>query len=321
MQASLIGQELGDYLVDELVADGPFSWIYKLKHKHRPEWKALKFSKPISLVQNPDYSVPFATQALTVVLGGTSFVTPDTVQLLLLQQDKLSSKHDKLVRIDDVQITKSGCGIIMEWLEGKTLRELMQSGPLSISLVLEIAQSMNELSQKDSFGHHGDLKPENILVTNDGIKLLDPGHFGPLDCEEGPIESCIVTSPSYYPFLSPDDVLALGIMCWEAALGFHPLDGLTDSKLIDQTRAGKELIDLVRAEELIGRHFLTPLLQIIPPSEIKPSMSKDVESFLLQCLRLSFDKSGKLNNGRGFSSFSEMTVNLENLLEKNIKHL
>ena len=67
---------------------------------------------------------------------------------------------------------------MMELVEGKTFRELMDDGPLSTEKMLPLATQIAEgLSKAHAAGIvHRDLKPENLMVTEDGlVKILDFG--------------------------------------------------------------------------------------------------------------------------------------------------
>jgi predicted ATPase len=82
-----------------------------------------------------------------------------------------------------VTIYELGCGgpthyIAMELVEGKTLRELITSGSLSMRKALEIAaQVADGLTKAHEAGiTHRDIKPENLMVSHDGfVKILDFG--------------------------------------------------------------------------------------------------------------------------------------------------
>lgn len=321
VQITWTGRAVGEYVVDELVCSGPFSWIYKAGHVTRDgESLAVKISKPYDMAGRVGEEVVYPTQALAEGVGAVASLTPDAAQLLLLQADKLKTKSEKLVAVRDVTFENDFCILPMEWLEGKTLRELMKAGLLSVSLVLELVQSLETLAADERFRHHGDLKPDNIMVTPSGIKLLDPGYFGPLDCQEGACDGCAVTSPSYYPLLIPDDLLALGIVCWEASLRQHPLDGVTDSRKLDLSGVGEELLTFVRTRELTGNHFLTPILQAMRPSAVRADMPAELEEFLLKAMRLQVRSDGKMDLAKGFSGFGEMIASLQSLIENNVHH-
>ena len=68
--------------------------------------------------------------------------------------------------------------LVSELLEGETLRDLLQRGPLTqrkaIEYGVQIAQGLAAAHEKQIV--HRDLKPENIFVTHDGrLKILDFG--------------------------------------------------------------------------------------------------------------------------------------------------
>jgi TolB-like protein/Tfp pilus assembly protein PilF len=66
----------------------------------------------------------------------------------------------------------------MEYVEGKTLREMLGEGPLPMKKLLQLATQIAEgLAKAHTAGIvHRDLKPENLMVTSDGyVKILDFG--------------------------------------------------------------------------------------------------------------------------------------------------
>jgi serine/threonine protein kinase/sugar lactone lactonase YvrE len=86
--------------------------------------------------------------------------------------------HPNIVTIYDIGQSDSVSYIAMELVEGKTLRELLFSGPLPVKRVLSIAAQVAEgLARAHEAGIvHRDLKPENVMVTKDGlVKILDFG--------------------------------------------------------------------------------------------------------------------------------------------------
>ena len=86
--------------------------------------------------------------------------------------------HPNIVTIYDIGSHDSVSYIAMELVEGKTLRELLFSGPIPVKRVLLIATQIAEgLARAHEAGIvHRDLKPENVMVTKDGrVKILDFG--------------------------------------------------------------------------------------------------------------------------------------------------
>ena len=86
--------------------------------------------------------------------------------------------HPNIISIYDVGRENTTAYIAMEFVDGHTLRALLESGPLTIKRTLQIAvQIADGLAKAHAAGIvHRDLKPENIMVTRDGlVKILDFG--------------------------------------------------------------------------------------------------------------------------------------------------
>ena len=163
------------------------------------------------------------------------------------------------------------------------------------------------------------------MVTPSGMVLIDPGHFGAIETYNGQIKqsltNCSITSAIYYPFLSPDDVFALGLMTWEIACREHPLFEHAVSDKFDRRTIGDELWNFVRAEEDCGRFFFSSILGLRLPSLVRPGIPPELEEFLLKCLRVKFEPGGKINREKGFSSVGEYATALSTLVRKNIRYL
>ena len=86
--------------------------------------------------------------------------------------------HPNIVTVYDVGSSDGVSYIAMELVEGKTLRELLSTGPLPLKRTLEIAARVTDgLARAHEAGVvHRDIKPENVMVTKDGsVKILDFG--------------------------------------------------------------------------------------------------------------------------------------------------
>jgi serine/threonine protein kinase/Tol biopolymer transport system component len=86
--------------------------------------------------------------------------------------------HPNIVTIYDVGRAEEISFIAMELVEGRTVRELLVPGRLSLKRLLAIAaQAADGLAKAHAAGIvHRDLKPENLMVTSDGfVKILDFG--------------------------------------------------------------------------------------------------------------------------------------------------
>jgi serine/threonine protein kinase len=89
-----------------------------------------------------------------------------------------SLNHPNIVTVHEVGEAGGAPYLVMELVEGKTLRELVSAGALPARRVLNVAAQVAEgLAKAHEAGLvHRDLKPENLMVTKDGfVKILDFG--------------------------------------------------------------------------------------------------------------------------------------------------
>src|SRR5262249_34719227 len=141
--------------------------------------------------------------------------------------------------------------IAMELLEGKTGREILQSGPLPLRRLLSLAaQAADGLAKAHAVGIvHRDLKPENLIVTRDGfLKILDFGlaKLVPAGFEESEGSGLATVTRATEPgtvlgtvgYMSPDqasghpddyrsDQFSLGTILYEMATGKRAFDRST----------------------------------------------------------------------------------------------
>src|SRR5579859_2481069 len=104
---------------------------------------------------------------------------PDRLRRFEQESKTLAAlNHPNILTIHDAGVQDGVPYLVSELLEGKTLREELNSGALSlrksIDYALQIAQGLAAAHGKAVI--HRDLKPENLFVTNDGrVKILDFG--------------------------------------------------------------------------------------------------------------------------------------------------
>ena len=105
----------------------------------------------------------------------------DPERLRRFEQEARSASalnHPNIITIHDIGKQEATHYIAMEYVEGKTLREMLSEGPLPTKKLLQLATQIAEgLAKAHSAGIiHRDLKPENLMVTSDGyVKILDFG--------------------------------------------------------------------------------------------------------------------------------------------------
>jgi serine/threonine protein kinase len=86
--------------------------------------------------------------------------------------------HPGIVTIHEIGREAATPFLVMELVDGRTLRDLLHAGPLSLRRTLDVAaQLADALARAHEEGIvHRDLKPENVMVTRDGFaKILDFG--------------------------------------------------------------------------------------------------------------------------------------------------
>ncbi|MCF6095837.1 Stk1 family PASTA domain-containing Ser/Thr kinase [Thermovorax subterraneus] len=152
-------------------------------------------------------------------------------------QAAASLSHPNIVNIYDVGQEDGIYYIVMEYVEGKTLKELIrQEAPLSPSKVIEIAKQICdalECAHKNKIVHR-DIKPHNIIITPEGmVKVTD---FGIARASTGSTITNTGGLIGSAHYLSPEqarggfvdersDIYSLGVLLYEALTGRVPFDG------------------------------------------------------------------------------------------------
>jgi serine/threonine-protein kinase len=140
----------------------------------------------------------------------------------------------------------------MEYVEGQTLAELINIGPLALSEVIEIgAQSAAALAEAHERGVvHRDIKSSNIMMTPRGkVKVLDFGLAKPLPIlNRAPSKTRLTESGvllGTVSYMSPEqatgrgevthlaDIFSLGVVLYEMTTGRLPFDGETYFQTIE----------------------------------------------------------------------------------------
>ena len=175
--------------------------------------------------------------------------------------------------------------LVMEYLEGETLAELIAKGPLSVDQVLRYGIEMTQALEvaHDRQLVHRDLKPSNVMVTSTGTKLLDfglvkrilpSGADAPADFTLASVDrttpGMIVGTLSYMspeqarglPLDGRTDIFSLGIVLYEMVTGQRPFQGLASADVIaailnDDPRSPATLVPAVPAK--LGRVVLKAL--------------------------------------------------------------
>ena len=206
--ADRIGQKLGRYVLTEHLGRGGMGEVYAARDSELGRLVAVKL-----LAEGGEKS-PVAR---------------------FIQEAKAASalNHPNIVTIYEVLQLESRLGIVMELVDGTTLRALCGSAQ-PVDRVMHLGgQIARALAAAHARGIvHCDIKPENLMVRPDGfVKVLDFGLAQ--DLSSGTSASVVPAGTLRY--MSPEqsrgeaatpagDVFSVGIVLYELATGAHPFD-------------------------------------------------------------------------------------------------
>ena len=165
---------------------------------------------------------------------------PDRVRRFVQEAKAVSAlNHPNIVTIHEIGDCDAGRFIVMELVQGQTLRQLDQ--PCALDALVDLgSQIARALSATHAAGiTHRDIKPDNIMVRDDGyVKVLD---FGLARLASRALDADAQTLKGTLPgtllgtvrYMSPEqargeavshatDIFALGIVFYELATGRHP---------------------------------------------------------------------------------------------------
>ncbi len=154
-----------------------------------------------------------------------------------------SLSHPNIVTIYDVGVYENKTFIAMEYVEGKTLRELIRDDELTIERITDISVQICEgLNEAHSKGiTHRDIKPENILIDEKGkVKIVDFGLAKIKNVSRGITKQDSTVGTLKY--MSPEqirnqnvdhrsDIWSFGVILYEMITGKYPFKGEHDASL------------------------------------------------------------------------------------------
>jgi serine/threonine-protein kinase len=260
--ASVIGTSIGNYQIQRLIGEGGMGKVYLAEHPGIGRQAAVKVLTPND-ASDPQIVSRFITEARAAN----------------------AIRHPNIVDIYDSGVLPTGTPyIVMEFLDGETLKDTLARGPLPLEDAIDwgcqVAEALAAAHAHDVV--HRDLKPENLFLVADPrrlgkkqVKVLD---FGIAKLQRRTIDQvhktrtgALLGTPLY---MSPEqcmshkdidtrtDIYSLGVILYEMVAGRRPFDS-----------------DGVYA--IISMHINEPP---VSPATFRPDLPRDLEAIIMQAL-------------------------------------
>lgn len=219
----MINRTVRNFQLKELIATGGMAAIYKAVQVSLDRIVAVKILHG-HLAQDKNFITRFEREAKAAA----------------------NLKHENIVNIIDYGKAEDVYFIAMEYIDGRSLKELVSSVKfMPLDMALSIAYDIsNGLAHAHGRGMvHRDIKPANIMIGYDGtVKIADFGLAQAQDLTSVTITGSIVGTPAY---MSPEqatgkkvdnrtDVFSLGVVMYEMITGGKPFCGENYSSVIHE---------------------------------------------------------------------------------------
>ena len=276
----MIGQSLSRYTIEAKLGEGGMGVVYRARDTQLERTVAIKVLPPDQLA-DPDRKRRFIQEARAAS----------------------ALNHPAIVTIYDVGSERNTDFIVMEYVAGRTLDQVVPAGGLALKkglrFAIEIADAVARAHEAGII--HRDLKPANVMVTDTGgIKILDFGIAKLLESTAPAVvtktaavtqDGTTVGTPAY---MSPEqadgqrvdarsDVFSFGSVLYEMMTGRRAFSG--DSRLSVMARILNE--------------------DPVPPGRLAATIPADLEKVILRCLRK--------DPARRFQTMADLRVALEDL--------
>lgn len=209
----MIGKTVRHYRILEKLGQGGMAVVYKAEDTKLRRTVALKFLRP-GITTDPNASARLTQEA----------------------QAAAALDHPNICSVYDIDEAEGQTYIAMAYIDGQTLRQKVEKGPLGIGEAANIAWQVSEGLRKahEQGVIHRDIKPGNIMVTEKGsVKITD---FGLAKLSWGEDLTRTATVVGTVAYMSPEqasgrrvdhrtDIWALGCVLYEMLTGVRPFRG------------------------------------------------------------------------------------------------
>ncbi len=307
-----VGLTVGKFSIDALIGEGSFSCVYR-GTSESGEKRAFKVAKNKEAIEKGMNTGVFCTKSIRFRTNGVFESIPDGENLLSIEYEKMAPLNTPSLPRYFSHVQRPGFSYLqLELLEGVTLFQQIEISAQNRSAIISDLQnaalSLQALKEA-GLKAHGDLTPANIYIVGDGVKLIDPGHFGEITMADGKKQSALITTPQYYPLLNQDDLLALGLIGWQIIFGSPLVNGVFSGvdERKSETALAPETLDWINSLEIVGNFYISEFKRLRRPSIINSTFSGEKEIVLLKLLRLGLNSDGKIIRDPGFTSASELS--------------
>lgn len=240
----------GRYVITGILGSGASAGVFRAKDKQFDRGVALKILAP------DENALHLNTRAFETEVKAIT---------------ELAHDHNAhIVEIYDVSLRGEERYIVMEYVEGVTLRTYMDRHPtMSVQEICNCAEQILyalRIAHKKGIVHR-DIKPQNVIVTNEGkLKVTDFGiaklaHSDNFKLKDRAVGSVHYISPEQANGDETDqrsDLYSLGILMYEMATGRLPFDGPTAEVILQ-----KQLMEVPKPPKSIRTSIPLGLEQII----------------------------------------------------------
>jgi eukaryotic-like serine/threonine-protein kinase len=280
-QRSMSGTQFGPYRIDALIGSGGMGEVYRARDTRLGRDVALKVL-PESFAHDLDRRVRFEREARMLA----------------------SVSHPHIASIHGVEEAGGMLALILEMVEGPTLADRLERGPLpqteALTIARQIAEAVDAAHEKGII--HRDLKPANIKLAPDrGVKVLD---FGLAKAFEGDHAAADL---SHMPTVTAAGTRAGAIMGTAAYMSPEQARGQPVDKRTDIWAFGCVLYEMLTGRlSFAGKTFSDTIVAILEREPDWQNLPASTPAHIRRLLRRCLDKDPR----RRFRDIGDVAIEL-----------